>query len=148
MFRALAKLFHKPAIRTEPFVDVVLGEFEFLDDLGWKTRISLGGETVELVLGADGEPPSDEMMGTAKSWVEQWPSQHPKIVAYIEGELVDWSDEPGIPVPDSLKVESIQILWRDNPRTSMVYFRYPGDDLRSWHVTFDGFEPDGFAYDD
>jgi hypothetical protein len=148
MFRALGKLFRKEEAPKEPFVDSVLGHFSFERELGWKGQILLGDTKAELVLGSDGEPPSDEMLRTAKSWVAEWRSQFPKIIEYIRRELGDWSDEPNLPAPEKFEVESINFLWRDEPETSMVYFRYPGDDIRAWHVTFDGFEPQGFAYDD
>jgi len=148
MFRALNKLFRKEKPPKEPFVDSTLGQFTFEVGLGWKARVVLGVWQAELVLASDGEPPPAEMLRIAKSWLEQWPSQHPKIIDYIRRELRGWSDEPNLPVPDKLKVESINLLWSDKPTTSMIYFHYPGDDIRTWHVTFEGFEPQGFAYDD
>ena len=129
-------------------MDPVLGQFTFERGLGWKAPAVVGGRQVELVLGSDGEPPSTGMVETARSWIAHWSSQHPKIIEYIRRELRDWSDEPNLPVPDKLEIESINLLWSDKPTTSMIYFRYPGDDIRAWHVTFDGFEPQGFAYDD
>jgi hypothetical protein len=148
MFRALNKLFRKEEAPKEPFVDPVLGQFTFEHGLGWKAQVVLGERQAELVLGSDGEAPSGEMLQSAKTWLDQWPSQHPKIIEYIGRELRGWSDEPNLPVPDKLEVESINLLWSDKPTTSMIYLHYPGDDIRVWHVTFDGFEPKGFAYDD
>lgn len=148
MFRTLGKLFRKEEAPKEPYVDEVLGQFSFDRDLGWKRQIVLGDTSAELVLGSDGEPPSEQMLRTARSWVEQWPSQFPKIIEYIRSEFRHWSDQPNLPVPDKFEVESINILWRDKPETSMVYLHYPGDDIRAWHVTFHGFEPQGLAYDD
>ena len=148
MFRALAKLLHKSEAPKEPFADQALGQFAFSSGLGWKNQIVLGGKKAELVLGSDGESPSDEMIQTAKSWIDAWPEQFPKIIEYIRSELRNWSGEPNLPVPEKFEVESINILWRDKPTTSMIYFHYPGDDIRLWHVTFHGFEPHGFAYDD
>jgi hypothetical protein len=146
MLRALKKLFRKAP--REPFVDPVLGEFTFERGLGWKRRVTLGARQAELVLGSDGEPPSAETLQMARSWLEHWSFQHPKIIEYIRRELRGWTDEPNLPVPEKLEVESIHLLWGDKPKTSMVYFHYPGDDIRAWHVTFDGFKPQGFAYDD
>ena len=148
MFRALSKLFRKEEAPREPLVDPVFGQFVFERDLGWKTQVVLGNTKAELVLGSDGEPPSEQMLRTAKSWVDEWHSQFPKIIEYIRRELGGWADEPNLPVPERFRVESINILWRDKPETSMVYFHYPGDDIRAWHVTFQRFEPQGFAYDD
>ena len=148
MFSALNRLFRREEAPKKLFVDAVLGQFTFERDLGWKARLALGGRQAELVLGSDGESPSAEMLRTAKSWLEQWPSQHPRIIEYIRRELASWSDEPNLPVPDKLEVDSINLLWSDKPTTSMIYFHYPGDDIRAWHVTFEGFEPQGFAYDD
>jgi hypothetical protein len=127
-----------------------LGPFEFERKLGWKTQIALGGKHADLVLGSDGEPPSDEMLRTAKWWLHNWSSQQSKIIEYARRELRfnDWSHEPNLPEPEKLEVESVNILWRDTPTTTIIYFSYPGDDLRAWHVTFEGFEPRSFAYDD
>ena len=144
-----AKLFRKQALNPiEPFVDTVLGEFAFDRDLGWKRQVVLGGQQAQLVLGSGGEPPSEAMLQTARSWLENWNSQFPKIVAYIRSELRGWSDEPNLPQPEKFEVGSVNILWSDKPDACMVYFHYPGDDIRLWHVTFYGFEPHGFAYDD
>jgi hypothetical protein len=144
-----ARLFRKQYPQpTEPFVDTVLGEFAFDRDLGWKKHLVLGGQQAELVLGSDGEPPSEAMLQTARSWLESWSSQLPKIAGYIRSELRGWSDEPNLPQPEKFEVESVSILWRDKPEASMIYFHYPGDENRLWHVTFYGFEPQGFAYDD
>ena len=148
MFRALSTLFRKEQPLREPFVDQALGAFAFERDLGWKKQLVLGDREAELVLGSDGELPAEAMLQTAKSWLDQWSSQHPRIIEYIRRELAGWAFEPDPPVPEKLEVESINILWPERPRMSMVYFHYPGDDIRCWHVTFDGFEPQGFAYDD
>jgi hypothetical protein len=148
MFRTLSKLFRQQPAPKEPFVDGVLGEFAFDRELGWKKQMVLAGSEAELVLGSDGEAPSDEMLLTARSWVEQWSSQHPKIIEYIRREFRGRSDKPGIPVPDKFEVESINVLWRDKPKACMIYFHYPGDDIRAWHVTFEGFEPTGMGVDD
>lgn len=148
MFRTLSRLFRKEETPKEPFVDPVLGQFTFDRDLGWEKQIVLGDTSAELVLGSDGEPPSEQMLRTARSWMDEWRSRFPMIIEYIRGELGGWSDEPNLPVPERFEVESINILWRDKPETSMVYFHYPGDDIRAWHVTLHGFEPQGYAYDD
>jgi hypothetical protein len=148
MFRALSKLFCKEEPPKVPFIDQELGTFTFERNLGWKTQIELGGKKAVLTLGSDGEPPTQAMLQTARLWLDQWSSQHTQIIEYIRQELADWSGEPDLPVAEKLEVESINILWSDKPRTSMVYFHYPGDDIRCWHVSFDGFEPYGLAYDD
>lgn len=148
MFRMLAKLFRKEEVPPEPFVDPALGQFSFERGLGWKRQIVLGDTQIELVFGSDGEPPADKMLQMGKSWIEEWPSQSPKIIAYIRDELRKWTGEPDLPKPENFEVESINILWREEPETSMIYFHHPGDDIRAWHVTFHRFEPQGFAYDD
>src|SRR5260221_535 len=136
MFRAPTKLLRKDRPPMEPFVDKGLGRFTFDRDLGWKKQIILGGKEAELVIGSDGEPPSDEMLQTAKSWLDGWPSEFPKIINYMRTELRNWSDGPNLPQPEKFEVESINILWRDKPSASMIYFHYPSDDIRLWHVTF------------
>jgi hypothetical protein len=149
MLGSLAKLFRKPAPQPiEPFVDKALGEFTFDRDVGWRKQIILGGRQAELLLGSDGEPPSEAMLRTARSWLESWNSQLPRIIGYIRSQLRGWSEEPNLPQPEKFEVESVNILWNDKPDVCMIYFHYPGDDIRLWHVTFYGFEPHGFAYDD
>ena len=129
-------------------MDAMLGQFEFDRDLGWKRRVILGGSDVEVVLGSNGDVPSDEMLQTARSWVAAWPLEHPKILKYIHAEIQKWPNELNPPVPEKLEVESINILWRDKPTACMIYFKYPGDSIRLWHLTLYGFEPHGFAFDD
>jgi hypothetical protein len=148
MFRALAKLFRKPQAPKQPFVDDLLGEFAFDRDLGWKKEVLLGGTRAELLLGWDGEPPSEEMLKTARSWIEEWPNQFPKIIEYIRQAFPVWVGDPTMPVPERFEVESIQIAWRKEPRTSMIYLHYPGDDIRGWRIIFHGFEPSWIGFDD
>lgn len=109
MFRALGKLFRKAEAPREPFVDPVLGQFSFERDLGWKGQIVLGDTKVEVVLGSDGGPPSDEMLRTAKLWVAEWRTQFPKIIEYIRRELGDGSKEASLPAPEMFEVESINV---------------------------------------
>ena len=132
------------------FVDSVLGEFAFDNDLGWKKRIDFGNGEAELVIGSDGEIPTDEMIQTARFWTENWSSEKPRILNYIrkELELEEWTFEPDLPIPDRFTLQSVIVLWPDAPNTSMIYLDYPGDEIRSWHVTFNGTTPRGFAYDD
>lgn len=150
MFRAFARLFHTKSVPKRPYWDPVLGEFAFDPDSGWTKRVRLDGRDVELVLGSEGNPPPAAMLETARFWLAEWPRERPKVVDYIRRELQrnDWSGEPGLPDPDKFELESINLLWSDSPHICMLYFHYPGDDVRLWHVTFDGFTPRGFAYDD
>jgi hypothetical protein len=149
MLHAFRKLFRKQR-PEESFSDAALGQFIFEPRIGWKKQIIFGDRQAELVLGSDGEPPSDEMVRTAKWWLNNWSSQEPKIVEYVRRELrlSEWSNEPNLPDPTRFEVESINVLWRDSPTTTIIYFNDPTDDIRAWHVTFEGFEPRGFAYDD
>lgn len=150
MFKALRNLLSKNDTPIVPFVDPLLGQFQFDRVLGWYKEVALGNEHAKLVLGSDGEWPSDEMLRTARTWLDAWPLEKPKILDYVRRELLDptWSDEPDLPTPEQLAVESINILWSDQPTTSMIYFTHPDDDVRSWHVTFERLVPCGFAYDD
>jgi hypothetical protein len=158
MFRALARLFGKDEIPKRSFWDPLLGEFAFERGIGWKKQVvlqnRLAGSSevgdVELILGSDGDPPPAAMVETARSWMSEWARERPKIINYIRSELQrsDWSEEPDLPQPELLQVEAIHLLWDDSPQTSVIYFHYLGDDIRYWHVTFDGFNPRGLAYDD
>ena len=149
MIRWLRSLIRKREI-VEPssFVDPVLGEFSFDQSLGWKKNIMLGTVDAELVLGSNGEAPPNEMLETARSWVADWILEFPKIREYIRSELGNWIIEPNLPSPDDFEVESINFLWKQKPTTSMIFFHVPDDEFRMWHVTFEGFEPKGLAYDD
>lgn len=149
MFKALKKLFrNKPPKPIVPFVDPVLGEFAFDDDLGWKTRLIFGDTEAELVLGSDGEKPPDEMLQTARMWLSNWHLEKPRILDYIRKELRQWTVEPDLPDPDRFVLQSINVLWPDEPNTCMIYLDYPGDEIRLWHVTLNRTTPRGFAYDD
>lgn len=151
MFSKLkALLTKKPRAPIMPFIDRGLGEFEFDDDLGWKKRVDFGDVEAELVIGSDGELPSDEMIETARMWTEKWCSEKPRILGYVRKELRDgdWTFEPDLPNPDRFVLQSINVLWADEPKLSMIYLEYPGDEIRCWHVTCDGTTPQGFAYDD
>lgn len=147
MFSLLSKLFPRSDAPKAPFVHQTLGKFAFSRGL-WSNRILLGGRDTELTFGSDGEPPSEAMLQTAKSWIDGWSQQSPKIIEYIQSELRNWSDEPALLAAEKFEVTSINILWPDKPTTIMIYFHYPGDDFREWHATYHGFEPNGFAYDD
>ena len=149
MFQKLKALFRNtPRQPIEPFVDPVLGEFAFDNDLGWKKRIDVGETQAELVIGSDGEIPSDEMTQTARLWVANWCSEKPRLLEYIRNELAGWTFEPDIPDPLRFTLESINVLWPDQPNTCMIYLVYPEDEFRAWHITLDGTTPRGFAYDD
>ena len=128
-------------VPTAPFVDHVLGQFKFKPGLGWTKIIAIGSEEADLILGSDGEPPSEDMLNTARRWVGAWATLKPEVIEYIRHQLLDstWTEEPNLPNPDHLVVESINLLWADDPRTTAIYFTDPSDaDERAWHVTFDG----------
>lgn len=153
MFQKLKALLRtKPKPPIAPFVDSVLGEFVFDSDLGWKKRIRFGDGEAELVIGSDGEIPSDEMIRTARMWVQNWSSEKSRILDYIRNELrqwtFEWSFEPNLPDPDRFLLESVHVLWPHDPAACMIYFDNPGDRIRAWHITLDGTTPRGFAYDD
>jgi hypothetical protein len=142
----------KVKLPVAPFIDQALGRFD-VDESGlWTAHVQLGGREAELVLGSDGEPPSEEMLRTARAWVNEWPARYPQIINYIGLELRKWhsnrQDVSNSLHPERFEVVSIDLLWRMRPNTAMVYFNYPGDDFRLWHATFEGFEPKGFAFDD
>lgn len=126
-------------------MDKTLGQFTFDPDLGWTKQVALGARQIELVLGCDGVPPSEAMLQTARSWLEGWSSQFPRILDYIRAQTRNWANPPQ---PEEFEVESVNILWTDKPNACMIYFHRPGDAFRLWHITFYGFEPRGFAFDD
>jgi len=148
MFQKIRSLFKtRPRLPAAPFVDPVLGAFEFDSDLGWKKRLDFGETEAELVIGSDGEIPSDDLIRTARLWVQRWRSEKPRILDYIRNELRQWTFEPNLPDPDRFTLQSVHVLWPHEPNACMIYLDYPGDEDRSWHVTFDGTTPRGFAYD-
>ncbi|CAL1124925.1 unnamed protein product [Cladocopium goreaui] len=89
------------------------GEFAFEQRLGWKKRILLGRIEAEIVFGSDGEPPSGTLVHSAKAWIEAWENQLPKIHEYIRAEFGNWADEPNLPDPRKLEVESLNFIWKD-----------------------------------
>lgn len=128
--------------------DPVLGEFAFDKELGWKKCVHVGDSEAEVVIGSDGELPSDEMIRIARMWVANWTAEKPRLVQYIRKELAGWTFEPDIPDPDRFTLESINVLWPDHPNTCMIFLSFPGDEDRAWHITLEGMKPQGFAYDD
>lgn len=134
--------------RIETFSSERLGEFTFRNKVGWIRQIALGMWMIELVIGSDGEEPSMGMLEAASSWIKNWHALKQRATDYIRREILEeaWAEEPDRPDPDVLIPKSIEILWDDDPQTSMIYFENPGDE-RAWHVTFHEQTPISFAYD-
>lgn len=148
MLRSFLSFFQQQKVPPEPFVDPVLGEFQFDRDLGWKKEVAFGEMKAELVLGSEGESPSVEMVQTAREWVAEWPSRRSGVVEYIHGQLQKRKNMPHFPTVDDLHLESINVLWPNRPRASMIYFRDAKDETRAWHASFEGTEPKGLGCDD
>jgi len=148
MFRSILKLFQPQALPREPFVDDILREFHFDRDLGWKKKVTLGGVEAEIILGSDGDLPTGEMIETARMWVAEWPSRQTEILVYLRSQLGKWADAPDVSKAEELQVESVNILWPNKPKMSMIYFKDPKGEGRAWHVTYDAFEPKGLGCDD
>jgi hypothetical protein len=133
---------------VEPFADKSLGRFEFDREVGWKGRIWLSGMSVEIVLGPCGQTPSERTLQMARSWVNEWPARYPQIVEYIRLQFAKWPKDAVPLAAERFQVESIHLVWPNEPTTSMLYLSYPGHEFKGWHITFRGFEPRGLAYDD
>jgi len=146
MLRWLKKL--PPESPRDPILDPVLGTLIPRHGEAWSTRLCLGGKDVELLIGADDGPPMSEMIETARDWVREWNVQYPRIVDYLRQEIAPLVEMGESPDPERFDLEAIQIQWSKRPTTCMMYFNYPGDDSRGWHITFDGFKPRGLAFDD
>jgi hypothetical protein len=148
MLDRLAKFFRRRAVPVEPFIDEVLGDFLFVRDIGWQKKVLLEGRLVNLHLGSCGENPSDEMRDTAKYWVNNWESRRHELNQYMESALRTWPEEELRFAPQELKIQSIYILWKDNPTACVIYFDLNDEDYRQFHMTFDGLTPTAFTYDD
>lgn len=131
-----------------PYVHPSLGSFDFDAELGWKRVCAMDGRDVEVVIGSDGEMPSEEMATAVESWVLNWPKRRQEVHEYIGKELSAWRPEWHPTSADRLALSSINVLWPDSPDTVMLYFIDPEDDIRLWHATYRGREPLGFAFDD
>ncbi len=147
VFRLFTNLFRSPT-PPEPFIDSVLGDFEFETGLGWKRVVQVENSDVELVLGSDGECPNELMLNCARSWLDDWQSEKTDLLNYIRREIDSWTVEPDPPSAEKLRIRSINILWPEQPQTCIIYFQNPGDEIRLFHLTLNGHEPLGFAYDD
>ena len=147
MFRFLANLF-RPPTKPDPFFDDRFGEFQFANDLGWQTMARFGDSNAELVLGSDGENPSEEMLAAGKAWIDDWDDEFPRLIEFIRNEIETWTFEPDPPIAENLTIDSLNILWPNLPNICMIYFTDPNDDIRHYHLTLDGRTPNGFAYDD
>ena len=66
----------------------------------------------------------------------------------MRDEINTWTIELEPPNAEDLRIQSINILWPDQPQACMIYFENPGDKIRLIHLTLEGREPRGFAYDD
>ncbi|MFM8397224.1 MAG: hypothetical protein ACKOAH_05280 [Pirellula sp.] len=62
--------------------------------------------------------------------------------------LRTWPEEELRFAPQELKIQSIYILWKDNPTACVIYFDLNDEDYRQFHMTFDGLTPTAFTYDD
>ncbi|MEM9413787.1 MAG: hypothetical protein AAGA30_21945 [Planctomycetota bacterium] len=148
MFRFLKNFFRTPAT-PEPFFETSLGvSFCFETDLGWEATVQLDGSKATLVLGSNGERPNQQMLVTALFWIDEWKIEFPKLMGYIRSEIESWRFEPNPPVVENLNVDSLNILWPDQPNTCMIYFTDPHDDIRHYHLTLEGRTPISFSYDD
>ncbi|TWT75774.1 hypothetical protein CA13_65540 [Planctomycetes bacterium CA13] len=148
MWKRIKLFFAAQELQRRPFVHPTLGTFEFDVDLGWKRNCRLDGHDVDVVIGSDGETPSTDMANTAADWVSHWDILRESVIDYAEKELSTWKPEWHPTVANRLVLSSINILWPNAPTTIMLYFDDPHDDIRSWHATFEGREPKGFAFDD
>lgn len=149
MFRWVKHIMRKGVNAPKVFIDPALGTFQFEKRLGWRRRIRLDNvHDVDIILGSDGEPPSQEMLRTVGTFIDKWSLLRQVICDYVRIKLrtEEWVSEPKLPDPDELVVISIAVLWRDNPHVSLIEFEAFGDD-RVWHVTCSGDKPVAFAYD-
>ncbi len=148
MFERIAKYFGRGPNPTEPFVDDQLGEFVFVRAIGWQKKVMLEGRIVNLLLGSDGEWPSPQMRDTAVYWLANFERRRPEFNDVIRAEIQTWPTEELLFFPEDLKLQSIEILWPNRSTVCMIYFELNDDDYRQFHLTFDGPEFRGFAYDD
>ena len=148
MWARIKQLFAAPKPPQRPYVHPSLGTFDFDTDLGWKRVYNVDGRTVEIVIGSDGEIPSTEMANTAEDWALHWDELRPSVLKFIDDELSTWQPDWFPTSANRLSLSSINVLWPDSPMTTMLYFEDPEDDIRCWHATYCGREPQGFAFDD
>ena len=148
MWRRIQQLIRGKERPQRQYVHPALGKFDFESDLGWKRNYLIDGRNVEIVLGSDGEIPTADMTNTAADWARHWGDRRADVIQYIAEELSTWHQDWSPTVANRLKLSSIHVLWPESPTTAMLYFDAPDDNVRSWHVTYFGREPKGFAFDD
>lgn len=148
MFGRIKQLFRQSEPPAYPYIHPSLGAFAFERGTGWKRVCPIEGRRVEVVIGSDGELPSQQMADTARDWVENWEVLRPFVVDYIEREVSSWQPNWHPPSTARLLLSSINVLWTDLPTTAMLYFDDPEDNIRCWHATYRGREPQGLAFDD
>ena len=148
MFKRLLSYFNAPRLPDAPYHHPVLGKFDVVPDIGWGTTMQLAGNTVKLHLGSDGDLPKQEMLNCLQYWIDNWTKRRSEINAYITEECKNWLLYDTAPAADQLLLSSIDVLWPDHPWSCMMYLDLPGDEFRLFHISFDGHNPTGFAYDD
>lgn len=148
MWTRIKQLLAARDLPRRPYVHPLLGAFEFDSDLGWRRNFRLDGRDVDVVIGSDGDAPSEDMVNTAADWVSHWAVLRESVIDYADKELSTWKPEWHPTVANRLELSSINVLWPDSPTTTMLYFDDPQDDTRSWYATFEGRKPTGFAFDD
>lgn len=148
MWTRIIQLFRASKVPRRSYIHPALGTFEFHVGVGWKRYCRVDGHDVEVAIGSDGEMPSADMASTVTDWALHWADLRQAVVEYIDRELSTWNQEWHPTVANRLVLSSIQVPWPDSPTTTMLYFDDPDDDSRSWHVTYEGGEPKGFAFDE
>jgi len=124
-----------------------LGSFDFVPEIGWGKSIDFDGHPIQIYLGSNGEIPNQSMLDCLRYWIDNWVKRRPGINEYIARKGRSWIPHDTPPEANELFLNSIEILWPENPWTCMIYFVLREDDERRFHVTFNGYVPTGFAYD-
>jgi hypothetical protein len=134
--------------QIEEFRDPRLGVLQLRRELGCVGTVVIEGSRVEVILGSDGEAPSEVALQTIVELIDSWSGFRQEIIGFAKSQFDtdDWHDEVDLPDPESWALMSIQVLWRDDPQFAMLYFTVDNDE-RSWFVTVREWRPVEVSYD-
>jgi hypothetical protein len=147
MLQRLFAYFTRRRLPVEAYCHPELGGFEFVTGVGWRKFLDIDSQSVEVFLGSDGDPPNATMLECLEYWIKSWGNRRPEINDYMEHECRSWPPHDTGPQVERLSLCSIEILWPEKPWLCMIYLTLSDDDERQFHLTFDGLDPTGFAYD-
>lgn len=148
VINSIKKLFGVASKEQTGYSDPTLGTFSYQQGIGWIGSLVIGRVSVKLVIGSDGELPSDRVLRSMKNTVANLQTIQATIIEFATVQLrtAAWCSEPNLPDPSAWTLSSIQILWGNDPDFVFVYFKSELDE-RDWFVSIRNEVPVELSYD-